>query len=274
MRYFLILLVVLVIVVAAVVAARVPAFARVPTAVGGIEGRRHSGRRPSSSSHLIIDTLNLSYWLHGLPPTPALIASTIDQSAPVLRAQYAGQVVYVLKDRDSRFIDEAARRIYQQAAGRNGVAVCIAERYSDPPVGNKPSKEHSSRGRDDFYIAILAARYRCAVLTADTFRDFERFRATLSPFHVIEFSHWRDLPAREFIRPESLQYSRLRKPKTIPPSTYFARIQHSGGVARVQKSFHNTAPCYATLPLQPPQHPRNVPILIPVRQYHRPAKLG
>lgn len=229
MRYFLILLVVL-IVAAALVSQTAAALATSRTApvVGGhssLTSRQRSSTRRQLSPHVIVDTLNLSYWLHGLPPTPALIASTIDQTAESLHTAHAGRIVYVLKDRDSQFNSEAARVIYQQAADRNKVTVCIAERYSDPPAGNRASGNHSARGRDDFYTAILAARYRCAVLTADNFQDFEQFRATLSPFHVLEFTYWRDLPARDFIRPESPQYFRLRKPKTIPPSKYFAGAQ-------------------------------------------------
>lgn len=236
MRYFLMLLFVLVVLVALVAAA--PTSRTAPTSTTAPTGRTAVGGHNSTTSrtaaatsrrqlspHVIVDTLNLSYWLHGQPPTPALIASTIDQTAESLHSAHAGRIVYVLKDRDSQFNSEAARVIYQQAADRNKVTVCIAERYSDPPAGNRASGNHSARGRDDFYTAILAARYRCAVLTADNFQDFDQFRSTLSPFHVLEFTYWRNLPAREFIRPESPQYFRLRKPKTIPPSKYFVGAQ-------------------------------------------------
>jgi hypothetical protein len=201
---------------------------RVPARPRAVAGGAPRGPDFAKSPHLIVDTLNLTHWLQspapapGLALTPALIAATIDRTAPVLRARHPGRIIYVLKDRESRFNDGVAREVYREAAARNGVTICIAERYPDPPAGNKPTEEHSGRGRDDFYMAILAFRLRCAILTADRLRDFARFRATLPPFHVMEFTYWRPLPQRDFIKPESVAYARMRKPRLIHPEAYFA----------------------------------------------------
>ena len=134
-------------------------------------------------------------------------------------------MLYVLKDRESRFIDAEARDAYKQAADRNRVTISVAERYLDPPAGPPPdAAAHSSRGRDDFYEAILAARYKCPVLTADRFHDFAKFREKIPPFHVVEYSYWRTAPFRDFIRPDAQAYARLRKPRTIHPMVYFGDI--------------------------------------------------
>lgn len=199
-----------------------------PAILGGALVRPRRGLDYTKSPHIVVDTLNLTHWLHeasrGRKPlvmSPALIAETIDRTAPALLVRHTGRVMYVLKDRESQFNDEAAREVYKQAAERNGVYLLAAERYPDPPKGVAPSAEHSARGRDDFFMSVLAHRYRCAVLTADRLRDFARFRATIQPFHVYEFAFWRATPHREFIRPESSAYARMKKPRTINPSVYF-----------------------------------------------------
>jgi len=187
----------------------------------------HGGVDFAKSPHLVIDTLNLTHWLcerRGRDPalTPALIAETIDETAATLRRRHAGRVMYVLKDRESQFNDAEARDIYRRAAERNKVYVSAAERYADPPAGPRADPAtHSSRGRDDFYMSLLANRHRCAVLTDDRLRDFAEFRTTVPPFHVIEYAFWRDQPLREFIRPEAPAYIRMRKPRMVRPADYF-----------------------------------------------------
>ena len=190
----------------------------------------HGGVDFAKSPHLVIDTLNLTHWLcerrdGGRPPalTPALIAEAIDETAAALRRRHTGRVMYVLKDRESQFNDAGARDIYRRAAERNKVYVSAAERYVDPPASapaNDPAA-HSSRGRDDFYMSLLANRHRCAVLTDDRLRDFAEFRTTVPPFHVVEYAFWRDQPLREFIRPEAPAYIRMRRPRMVRPADYF-----------------------------------------------------
>ena len=192
---------------------------------GAVTGGRPARPTRAAPSHIVVDTLNLAHWRRGGAAglSPDTIVQTIDATAPTLKQAYSGKVVYVLKDRESRFDDAGAREAYRLAALRNGVYVSVASRYREPPAGTKPSAEHSSLGRDDFYMALLASRNRCAVLTADKLRDFARFRATIPPFYVIEYAFWRDAPEYEFVRPESTAYARLRRPKTVHPSEYFAQ---------------------------------------------------
>lgn len=217
-----ILLLVVVLVLCLVVAAGRP-----PPTGGAPPARPRRGPDPARSPHLVVDTLNLVHWRAGQDGdqraaiTPERIVETIDATAPTLKLRHVGRVVYVLKDRESRFNDDAARDAYRQAAIRNGVTICIAERYEDPPAGAKAGSEHSSRGRDDFYTCLLAQRYRCAVLTEDRLRDFSSFRGTVPPFHVVEYSYWRDLPQRDYIRPDAATFQRLRRPRTVRPSEYF-----------------------------------------------------
>jgi hypothetical protein len=233
-----ILVLALLCVAAAVLAARVqPAL----ETVGGGAARPERPRARQKPSHLVVDTLNLAHWLRGRPrapgagPTdpapadsapadpgrplePADIVAAIDATAATLKKTYPGQLVYVLKDRESRFNEPEQRQAFQAAAQRNQVTVALVERYQDPPAGGPTAASHSARGRDDFYMSILAHRLRCPVLTADRLRDFADFRAAVPPFHVLEFTHWRAHPARDFVRPASPAYARLRRPATVHPS--------------------------------------------------------
>ena len=194
-------------------------------ATGGAPAQRASN--PALSPHIVVDTLNLTHWFAGgkddIVVSPSLIVETINRTAPVLKLRHSGRVMYVLKDRESQFNDEKSHALYKEAATRNGVYIYTAEKYVDPPAGVKNSSEHSARGRDDFFVALLAYRWRCAVLTEDRLRDFDRFRATIPPFHVYEFAFWRDLPVREFVRPDSPVYMRMKKPKMVRFTGYFDR---------------------------------------------------
>ena len=127
-----------------------------PLSFGGAGPRR--GADFAKSSHIVVDALNLAHWLglaqghaqgQSAPLTPDLIAEAIDRTAPTLLKRHPGRVMYVLKDRESQFNDEAAREVYRRAAERNKVYVLVAERYSDPPKGVAVSPEHSARGRDE-----------------------------------------------------------------------------------------------------------------------------
>lgn len=191
-----------------------------PGGLGPLRAAVGGGRLPARESpHLVVDTLNLAHWLSGGSETvrlsPERIAEAIDRTAPELRKRYQGRVMYVLKDRESRFSSDADREAYRLAAVRNRVYVCAAERYADPPKGVDPSSAHSARGRDDFYMALLAWKWRCPVATEDRLRDFSQLRATIQPFHVYEWAYWREAPSRDFIRPEAPTYARVRKPRAI-----------------------------------------------------------
>jgi hypothetical protein len=204
-----------------------------PAAPAAPARRRGPGPDPAASPNVVVDTLNLTHWLMGRDEPPAHghagsgakmdlahIVAAIDRTAPALKARHPGRVMYVLKDRDSQFNDEAAHAAYQAAAERNSVYVVVAEQYRDPPRGNAVATDHSARGRDDFLVAVLAAQWRCAALTEDRLRDFDKFRATLQPFHTYEFAFWRALPHREFYRPESRSYARLKKPRMVRFADY------------------------------------------------------
>lgn len=189
------------------------------------------GPRPQSP-HIVVDTLNLTHWLRGPGRGPgaaktktrplelADIVGAIDQTAAPLRAQFPGKVMYVVKDRESQINTPEIRAAYKSAADRNQVWIYDVEQYPEPlllpPQGPRVAEyEHATRARDDLYMAILAQKHHCAVLTEDRFRDFSAFRANVAPFRVFGHTYWRDMPEEEFIRPAAYAYSRLPKPRAL-----------------------------------------------------------
>ncbi len=195
-------------------------------------GAARRGPDPARSPHVVVDTLNLTHWWRrrpgAAPPEGPLsteeIVAAVDATAAELKRRHPGRVMYVVKDRESQLNDAEIRRVYDAAAKRNRIYLYAVERYADPPASGVPDAalaEHSARGRDDFFIALLAARWKCAVLTEDRLRDFPRFRATIRPFHVYEYAFWRALPDRVFVRPEAAAHARLRKPRAVRYAEYF-----------------------------------------------------
>jgi hypothetical protein len=201
-------------------------------AVGGGPHRQTTRpKRKLTSEHLVVDTLNLVHWLRknrqaDAPVTTAEIVLAIDRTAPQLRRRYSGTLVYVLKDQESQLNSSEIRAQYQEAAERNRVHVACAERSDFAALGAQRAGKnvsalageqasHSALGRDDFYMCLQADRYQCAVATCDRLRDFAEFRDKVAPFHTVTFVYWRATPERDFIRPASPAYARLRKPLTI-----------------------------------------------------------
>jgi hypothetical protein len=167
------------------------------------------------SAHLVVDALNLIHHFD-LRPSLESLAKMVEMTAPVLRKAHGGRVMYVVKDRDSRLNDEAARAELARIAREASVYVYAVERYEpgrEPSHRTRARPTHAAAGRDDFYMGVLAERWQCAVLTNDHFRDFDAVKAEAAPFHVHEFAFWRELPARDYVRPSA--HARLRRPVTI-----------------------------------------------------------
>ncbi len=213
--FAIIVLVIVVVIIAAMLAHQVTLALSQNQKIGG----GGAGKSTHLSPHIVVDTLNLAHW-QGRTITPDNIVNTIDETAPTLRAKHSGRIMYVLKDRDSQFNNTEIRKKYKQAAERNQVYVSTAERYEDPP-SHSSINGHSSQGRDDFYMSMLANRYRCSILTCDRLRDFDQLRASVPPFHVVEYAFWREAAHNEYVRPSALSFTRMKKPRRIDPSMYF-----------------------------------------------------
>lgn len=212
-----ILLVAVLVVICAILCGIAVATARTHT--GGADSRQSASAR---SPHVVVDTLNLAHWL-GRGDGPVSVAEAVDSTAPTLRKKWPGRIMYVTKDRESSqpTIDSRAAQHaeYAAIAERNRVYLYSVEKYQDPPASSAETNaaiaaaEHTSRGRDDYYTAELARRWKCPVLTEDRMRDFDRFRTAIPPFQVWEFDFARTQPSRDFIRPSDA--APLRRPRAV-----------------------------------------------------------
>lgn len=180
---------------------------------------------------IIVDTLNLTHWLHTgelgkkVPLTIDHIVATIDTSAPILKQKYPGRIMYVVKDRESTLNTEEIRSKLQNAAKRNDVHVYVVERY-EKESSRKSAHVHSAFGRDDLYMGFLARGCRCPVLTEDRFRDFDTLRRDVNPFHVTKFMFWKEgSPEKDYINPLSANFRTLKKPRAVRYDTVFPNMQ-------------------------------------------------
>lgn len=170
------------------------------------------------SKHIIIDTLNLTHSIIGDKKISiSQILQAIADTAPILTEKYPDRVMYVIKDRTSMQLTPNIRQRIKDAAVEHKIYIYVAEQYVDPPTGVDISGAHSANGRDDFLMAILANKWRCAIMTDDRLRDFVDFRSTIQPFHVVEYNYWQHTAKKEYIRPEAAGYIRLRRPHLVKP---------------------------------------------------------
>lgn len=189
--------------------------------------------RALRSENLVVDTLNLVHWLRRRVPSKTVktcdILAAIEASAPVLRRSYAGRIVYVTKDRETRREKadaERVRALYQAAAHRHNVYVNVVERLpEDSPtdLGPRAERSHASLGRDDFYLIMLAWKYNCAVLSRDRFRDLADMKTDLESFHVYSYSPAKPYPDRDFVNPAAAEFRRMRRPAAVD---YSAVLPH------------------------------------------------
>ena len=189
----------------------------------GTRTAKRGGSSSGAPTHVVVDLLNLTHHLlagAGALSTEEIVAA-VDRSSACLHKEYPGRVMYVVKDRDSQVGPSAAHEAYRRAAARNQAYISLVEKYPDAQAAPAAlasaapaaaENKHSAAGRDDYYMAVLAARYRCPVMTGDRLKDFDEFRGSVAPFHVTEYAYWRAYPARDYVNPAS---QRLRRPRTV-----------------------------------------------------------
>jgi len=178
------------------------------SASGGAETPRK--KKANGSGNVVVDTLNLTHWLVGRAlagerqgeargrkkqVSQCDVVDAIERTAPLLKRRFPGEVIYVVKDRDSVPNDERTRVVYATVARRCGVSVHLTERTGDARAAWQPggsgTRTHQVGGRDDFYMGLLAWKYRCGVLTEDRMRDFQELKREVDPFRVHTIDHWK-----------------------------------------------------------------------------------
>lgn len=189
---------------------------------GGIV--RRVARSTAGAPHLVVDTLNLTHWLQrdrisriGLCD----IIETIDHTSATLKARHGDRVMFVTKDRQSALNDPEVRSRYAGAAKRNRVYVYVVERYAPEGDPEPTARPHEAAGRDDFFMGILAHEYRSPVLSRDRFRDYDRLREHVDPFHVYEYTPHEERPRRHFVNPAGGAYANVLRPRRVDYGEYF-----------------------------------------------------
>lgn len=174
------------------------------------------GRATLKKQHIVVDLLNLTHY-HTLKKKIQFndIIDTINATAPVLHSVFPERIMYVVKDPENRFNTQVEHKAFADVAIKNKIYVFVVERYVVEPSTRIKSDEHGARGRDDFYLAVLAHKWRCPVLTEDRFRDFATFKAQLAPFHVLEYTFWSDLPVKDYVRTDTGAFRHIKKPRAI-----------------------------------------------------------
>ena len=168
---------------------------------------------------IIIDTLNLTYWIYGNIDGDNIF-NAINLITKQLKDKYKGRMMFVIKDKESEFNTDEDRNKFIKIANDNKIYIYIVEKYKIPPkssiqLDSKEYDKHSSLGRDDFYMSILANKYKCSILTNDRLKDFKSFKYSISPFYVLELNYFIKIPNKDYINPS--KYNKLKKPKKILP---------------------------------------------------------
>lgn len=197
---------------------------------------------------LVVDTLNLVYWLRGErarrgAPDAAEIAAAVTYSAPRLRAAIARRpgassspslirIVFVVKDVSPPLGTVGWTRIASAArAVRADLEVVFAVRRADarPRRGESAEVRHARRGVDDAYAAFRAAELGCAVASNDAFADFRTVFAVAPPMTILAFDPFAAPgapPTRRAFNAAELPAARLRR--TRPVAIRFDELLETG----------------------------------------------
>lgn len=163
--------------------------------------------------NIVIDTLNINFALYKKADLEH-ITKTIYFISSLLQDKYTDRVMFVIKDQRVKNHTDEERKRFSDIAKELKIYIFLTEQYEDiHRLDRKTARDiHSSNGRDDFYMCVLASKYNCKILTNDRLRDYSEFAKTIKPFRIIEYNYWRDGYTEDFISPIGF---RLRRPKTI-----------------------------------------------------------
>ena len=229
--------------------------------VGGAAARKRADmshiRSPGARSRaekadVVVDTLNLTHRLidagaldadadaareirAGRRISKCTIFAAIRHSAPLLREYFPSRIIYVVKDRDGHLSTPCTRPFYVRLAREERVHIHMVERPADEagaPAAIDRAREswhtsgeagttHQQKGRDDFYIGLLAWKLRCGALTDDRMRDFDKLKTEVRPFIVHEITPWTDQsPLKNYVNPGAREYQRVRAPTRLRYADY------------------------------------------------------
>lgn len=164
---------------------------------------------------IVVDTINLTHYLENSIDIDGF-KKTITQATKKLNKHYTDRIIFVLKDRNMHNIPDENKKQLEELANKLRITIVITEQYLGTKHAPDP-KTHSSFSRDDFYMCVLANKYKCSILTSDKLRDFREFNKTINEFIVYEYNYF-SAPKIDFMNPKKFKFY---KPKLIHPDLIF-----------------------------------------------------
>ena len=185
------------------------------------------GKKINNFGDIAIDTLNVISFINNKPiHNQNEIIIGIHHITPILKKQYSGRIMFILKDKNTNFNTSEIREKYKKLAHELKIFIYITENYEKGPTWKLEkrfdSSIHSQHARDDLYLLILANQYKCPVITGDNFRDILEFKGTIAPFKILSYD-WFTIkqPIQDFIMPSNIDskkiydYSKILRIKPI-----------------------------------------------------------
>lgn len=168
------------------------------------------------SNIVVVDTLNLLYWMKIKGSHNAAIMALIEKVTPKLKLSFPDKIFFVVKN------VEFDKDKIQDLCDSLKICVAITYDYEDPPKGVQKNNLHSASGKDDLYMILLSQKYRCPIISNDRFRDLELLKTKIQPYKVVIYNYWAG-PIEDWVRPEIKEYKKIKrhKVKTILPGDFF-----------------------------------------------------
>ena len=169
--------------------------------------------------NLIVDTLNMTYEIHKKSDNYRVsntdILNTIRIVTDKLKPHISDKLIFVTKTNKK---DYKELESYDNISKELGIYIYVVMALEKPGINSfvKITKSHSTLGRDDFYIMIMAWKLRCPVLGQDYYRDLKNMKfGDLDSFYVKRYSPYKKFPDRDYVNPTGQEYRRMRAPRVI-----------------------------------------------------------
>ena len=172
--------------------------------------------------NIVVDTLNMTYEIHkksnSYHITHADILSTIRIVTSKLKPLVSDRIIFVTKTKEKTEFGSNELDSYNALSKELRVYIYIVNKLKEPCKDTfvNIKKSHSTLGRDDFYIMILASKLKCPVLGQDCYRDLENMKfGGLDSFHITRYSPYREFPDNDYVNPAGDEYKNMKPPNII-----------------------------------------------------------
>lgn len=164
---------------------------------------------------VIVDVLNISYKEKN-KNNEDRISKTIEEYA---KNNLTGKLIFVAKNKinmpKQHINDDEMVRLAKKT--KSEIWIATDDNVHDKPHSiNQPpfGVFHSSKGRDDLLMLVLAERFGNSVIVSDdNFSDATEFNRTVPPFYIRRYTYWSDVGETLTITPAG--YTNIGKNKNI-----------------------------------------------------------